>query len=88
MTQAWLKTRNPREKQIFGDLFELSFIQSYTWATQNVKLMMEILQCNVISQMICILEGLIPTGKEENDKRDTLSHAGSIDGKSTHKVYV
>lgn len=81
LLQAWVKSRSTREKTVFSDLFEISFIQTYTWVTQNLIMVMEILQCNVIHQMICILEGLIPTGKDDDMRDEKLSTAGSIDGK-------
>lgn len=76
LMQGWYKTRNQRERNTFGELYELSFLQTYTWATQNLHMVMEILQCNIIHQMICILEGLIPSGKEDEEV-DKQSNAGS-----------
>lgn len=81
MTQAWFKMRNTREKHVFAELFEVSFMPTITWVTQNLAMVMEILQCNVISQMICIMEGLIPCGRDEEEKV-ALSTTGSVDGRS------
>uniref|UniRef100_A0A1B0GJY1 Putative dyneins heavy chain n=1 Tax=Lutzomyia longipalpis TaxID=7200 RepID=A0A1B0GJY1_LUTLO len=64
---AWLLTRSPREKAVFQELFELSFAALYAWGTQNLNLMMDVLQCNIVSQMLSILEGLVPVLKEEEN---------------------
>lgn len=34
--------------------------QIYAWSTQTLVLAMKVLQCNVIRQMLCLLEGLVP----------------------------
>ena len=61
---AWLKGRTNREKQVFSELFDQSFLGIFTWSTQNCEFMMEILQCNIIQQMIFILEGLVTYSKD------------------------
>lgn len=77
--QAWLRTRSPLEKKVFNELFDGSFLKIYTWVTQNLMLMMDVLQCNFIQQMIYILDGLVPvTG--ENEQEVALSTTGSLDG--------
>uniref|UniRef100_A0A182YK77 AAA+ ATPase domain-containing protein n=1 Tax=Anopheles stephensi TaxID=30069 RepID=A0A182YK77_ANOST len=76
--QAWLRTRSPREKQVLQELFESSFLKIYTWGTQNLTLMMEVLQCNIIQQMIYLLDGLIPdTGEDE--QKEVVSNTGSLE---------
>nr|XP_036233287.1 dynein heavy chain 5, axonemal isoform X1 [Bactrocera oleae] len=65
IVQAWLKNRAPGEKSVFWGLFEQTFIQVYNWGTQNLKLLMSVLQCNIVRQMLSILEGLVPVKKEE-----------------------
>lgn len=61
-------------------MFESSFLKIYTWGTQNLTLMMEVLQCNIIQQMIYLLDGLIPdTGEDE--QKEVVSNTGSIEGK-------
>ncbi|XP_075145766.1 dynein axonemal heavy chain 1 [Haematobia irritans] len=65
IVQAWLKNRAPGEKTVFWDLFERTFVQLTTWGTQNLKLLMPVLQCNIVRQMLLILEGLVPVKKEE-----------------------
>lgn len=77
--QAWLKTRSPQEKKIFHELFEGSFLKIYTWTTQNLQLTMEVLQCNIIQQMIYILDGLVPV-LGENEQEAAVSTTGSLDG--------
>uniref|UniRef100_A0A8W7PQG3 Dynein, axonemal, heavy chain 5 n=1 Tax=Anopheles coluzzii TaxID=1518534 RepID=A0A8W7PQG3_ANOCL len=82
--QAWLRTRSPREKQVLQEMFESSFLKIYTWGTQNLTLMMEVLQCNIIQQMIYLLDGLIPdTGEDE--QKEVVSNTGSIEGKYREK---
>lgn len=77
--QAWLKTRSAQEKKVFNDLFEGSFLKIYTWVTQNLLLMMEVLQCNIIQQMIYLLDGLVPV-LGESEQEAALSTTGSLDG--------
>lgn len=76
---AWLKSRSPRENEVFLDLFERSFPTLYTWITQNLQLKMDVLQCNIVQQMLFILEGLVPQTKEE-EKEVAVSVHESIDG--------
>lgn len=76
---AWLKTRTNREKTVFSDLFEQSFINVFTWGTQNCEFMMEVLQCNIIQQMLAILDGLVPYSKDV-EQTATMSVAGSNEG--------
>jgi dynein heavy chain, axonemal len=78
---AWLKTRTNREKTVFSELFEQSFIQVYTWGTQNCEFMMEVLQCNIIQQMLAILDGLVPYSKDV-EQADMKSVAGSNEGET------
>lgn len=78
--QAWLKNRAPGEKAIFSQLFDQNFVEVYNWGAQNVKLQMPVLQCNIVQQMLFILEGLIPT-KKEDEQAVSLSSKESQDGK-------
>jgi dynein heavy chain len=78
---AWLKTRTNREKTVFSELFEQSFIQVFTWGTQNCEFMMEVLQCNIIQQMLAILDGLVPYSKDV-EQADMKSVAGSNEGET------
>lgn len=84
---AWLKVRTVREKQVFSELFEQSFLAIYTWGTQNCEFMMEVLQCNIIQQLLFILDGLIPYSKDV-EQAATTSIAGSNEGeiKNVHNV--
>lgn len=76
---AWLRTRTNREKVVFSELFEQSFINVFTWGTQNCEFMMEVLQCNIIQQMLAILDGLVPYSKDV-EQTDMKSVAGSNEG--------
>lgn len=76
---AWLKTRTNREKIVFSELFEQSFVNMYTWGTQTCEFMMDILQCNIIQQMLYILDGLVPYSKDI-EQTATMSVAGSNEG--------
>ncbi len=60
------------------DLFEQSFLNIYTFGTQNFEFMMDVLQCNIIQQLLCILDGLVPFSKDIEDK--AMSLAGSNEG--------
>lgn len=76
--------RTAREKQVFSELFEQSFLAVFVWGTQNCEFMMEILQCNVIQQLLFILDGLIPYSKDVEQAAST-SIAGSNEGET--KMY-
>ncbi|VEN47384.1 unnamed protein product, partial [Callosobruchus maculatus] len=64
--KAWLKKRSDKEQEVFHSLFEESFAQVYSWGTQNISLVIDVLQCNITAQMINLLEGLIPSQTEED----------------------
>ncbi|XP_033349446.1 dynein heavy chain 5, axonemal isoform X1 [Bombus vosnesenskii] len=70
---AWLKSRTPLEQEVFGQCFTDSFTQIYSWSTQALSLTIDVLQCNIVRQMLCLLEGLIPPEVriEENDDEET-----------------
>lgn len=82
---AWLKSRSPREVTVFQDLFEKSFQTLYTWETQNLQLKMEVLQCNIVKQMLVILEGLVPKPKAEDQAAAASVHE-SVEG-ITMKIF-
>ncbi|KAG5322537.1 DYH5 protein, partial [Pseudoatta argentina] len=69
---AWLKSRSTLEQEILEQLFTDSFAQVYSWSTQTLSLAIDVLQCNVVRQMLCLLEGLIPpeTLLEEAEDED------------------
>lgn len=79
---------------VFQELFEKSFQTLYTWETQNLQLKMDVLQCNIIQQMLIILEGLVPKPKTE-DLEVAASVHESVEGinfrkfvKSPLKLYL
>lgn len=76
---AWLKLRSPREVTVFQDLFEQSFQILYTWETQSLQLKMDVLQCNIVQQMLYILEGLVPQPKAV-EQAVALSVHESVEG--------
>ena len=49
--KAWIKKRSPREIEVFESLFEKSFAMTFSWITQNLKLVMDVIQCNIIKQV-------------------------------------
>lgn len=64
---AWLKSRSPREIEVFTSLFQQTFPLIYTWCTQNLVFSMRVLQSNIILHMLSLLEGLVPPQVEETD---------------------
>lgn len=60
-------------------MFEQSFQILYTWETQNLEMKMDLLQCNIVQQMLFILEGLVPQPKIEEHVIASSVH-DSIDG--------
>lgn len=57
VVRAWLKKRNQNEQDVFTTLFDESFFELYTWGTQNLNLVIEVLQCNITLQILKLLEG-------------------------------
>lgn len=45
----------------------------YNWSTQSLSFSIKVLQCNIVRQMLCLLEGLVPPevpAEEEEDDED------------------
>ncbi|KAI8118220.1 axonemal, Dynein heavy chain 5 [Lucilia cuprina] len=87
IVQAWLKNRAPGEKTVFSDLFERTFVPVFSWGTQNLKLLMPVLQCNVVRQMLLILEGLVPV-KKEDEQAVSMSSKDSQDEEAAEETLV
>lgn len=64
---------------VFQEMFEKSFQTLYTWETQNLQLKMDVLQCNIVQQMVFILEGLVPKPKTEEQEVAASVHE-SVEG--------
>lgn len=60
-------------------MFDKSFQTLYTWETQNLEMKMDVLQCNVVGQMLIILEGLVPKPKAEDEEAAASIHE-SVEG--------
>lgn len=90
---GWLKSRTPREQSVFHDMFDKSFQALYTWETQNLQLKMEVLQCNIVQQMLFILEGSVPQTKVEQQEVEMSVHE-SMEGRlhnftcKCHPIFV
>ncbi|CAH1389658.1 unnamed protein product [Nezara viridula] len=75
--EAWLKTRSPIEQSVFRLLFDNSFLSAYTYATQNLKFSMKVLQCNIIQQIVILMQSLVPVeqkvakGEDEEESEET-----------------
>ncbi|KAJ1525369.1 hypothetical protein ONE63_010185 [Megalurothrips usitatus] len=76
VAEAWLRKRSTRENEVFMNLFQHSFDELYTWGTQNVVLTMKVLQCNVVLQMLTILQGLVPPQYEETEEAEGAGAEG------------
>lgn len=61
VVRAWLKRRSHREQELFQKLFDESFSALYSWGTQNLHLVISVLQCNITLQVLKLLEGRILT---------------------------
>lgn len=79
MLRAWLKSRSPREVEVFTQLFDETFMKVYTWVSQNLNMSMEVLQCNITLQILSLLEGLIPPQIEPTDDPATSKSTGDVD---------
>ncbi|KAF5296158.1 hypothetical protein FQA39_LY12612 [Lamprigera yunnana] len=84
--KAWLKKRSPKEQEVFYKLFEESFNTLYSWVTQNLVLVMNVLQCNVTLQILNLLEGLIPSQFEENEDTASKSDHGDLEDELLEEV--
>lgn len=58
VVRAWLKRRSATEQEIFQKLFDESFSALYSWGTQNLTLVVDVLQCNITLQILKLLEGM------------------------------
>lgn len=82
VVRAWLKRRNAKEQEVFHKLFDESFGALYSWGNQNLKLVMKVLQCNIILQVLKLLEGLTPAVtviEETENVSSSKSDHGDID---------
>ncbi|XP_017781875.1 PREDICTED: dynein heavy chain 5, axonemal [Nicrophorus vespilloides] len=80
VVDGWLKKRSLREQELLRSLFDASFNAIYSWSTQNLTLVMDVLQCNITLQMLSLLEGLVPLQHEETkDENAENSEHGDID---------
>lgn len=97
VVKAWLKKRSVKEQELFQKLFDESFGETYNWLSQNVVLVVELLQCNITLQCLQILQGLVPCqpqevsedspGKSDIDVDDELiEEADSV--KEENRVYT
>lgn len=82
---AWLKSRTPREVTVFQDMFDKSFQTLYTWETQSLQLKMDVLQCNIVQQMLTILEGSVPQTKSDEQEVEMSIHE-SVEGEFIHSI--
>lgn len=57
VVRAWLKKRSNTEQELFQGLFDESFSVLYSWGTQNLHLVIDVLQCNITLQVLKLLEG-------------------------------
>uniref|UniRef100_T1J281 AAA+ ATPase domain-containing protein n=1 Tax=Strigamia maritima TaxID=126957 RepID=T1J281_STRMM len=65
--KSWLKKITTiQEALVIDNLFELYFAEVIQWAKQNLHFVMDILECNLITQMTTLLEGLLPSFKPED----------------------
>jgi dynein heavy chain len=49
---AWLLSRtNATEKNLLTELFEKTFLELFTWTTQNLTYRMDVLQVNIVTQV-------------------------------------
>ncbi|VVC99768.1 unnamed protein product, partial [Leptidea sinapis] len=77
---GWLRTRSIRENEVFSSLFEQTFPNTYTWCTQNLSFSMRVLQSNIVSQILNLLEGLVPPQIVETEEQSaSKSINGDID---------
>ena len=53
--EAWIKTRNELEQEVFQRMFDESFQIMYSWSMQNLQLAIKVLQCNIVQQVRSIL---------------------------------
>nr|XP_022920640.1 dynein heavy chain 5, axonemal [Onthophagus taurus] len=78
VVRGWLKKRSPKEQEIFDNLFEISYASLYTWTSQNLCFVMDVLHANVTLQILNLLEGLVPI-QILPEKEQALSENGEDD---------
>ncbi|XP_039763737.1 dynein heavy chain 5, axonemal [Pararge aegeria] len=101
---AWLTTRSARELEVFSTLFQETFLNTYTWCTQNLTFSMRVLQSNIIAQMLNLLEGLVPPqiveiedpsanksvngDIDDEDEKEKVEEVELFTHEHLHKIYV
>ena len=63
---GWLRDRKREEGDIIKSLFANSFQVIYDYSVQNLVYKMRVLECMIVTQMIRLMDGLIPV-REERD---------------------
>ncbi|RZC39074.1 dynein heavy chain 5, axonemal [Asbolus verrucosus] len=79
VVRAWLKKRSLREQELFQRLFDESYGELYNWGTQNLSLVIDVLECNITLQMLKLLEGLVPAQVEDVEDSTAKSDQGDLD---------
>ncbi|XP_078399005.1 dynein axonemal heavy chain 8-like [Cetorhinus maximus] len=65
--KAWLNKRIPWEAEILQNLYNKAFEDSYLYMKLNLHPIVELLECNYITQSITLLEGLMKNGVTINE---------------------
>ncbi|XP_063990451.1 dynein axonemal heavy chain 5 [Diachasmimorpha longicaudata] len=88
---AWLKNRTPLEQNVLEKAFDESFLQIYTWCTQTLVLTIKVLQTNIVRQMLCLLEGMVPPEvppEEVDDDDDERDKPQPMTGERLKRLYI
>ncbi|KAG7159115.1 Dynein heavy chain 5, axonemal-like 1 [Homarus americanus] len=89
LLKAWLRTRPHHEQSILTELFSGCFLDLFTWTRQNLQLCVPVLQVNIITQALNLLEGQLPEGDDVEDdtflqrRRRRSSAWGAANGAQT-----
>lgn len=67
IVEAWLKQRDSHIANILRTCIEKTFFPVYDWARQALQFKMPVLECNVVFQLLTLLEGVLPEETEDSE---------------------
>ncbi|CAG0890517.1 unnamed protein product [Cyprideis torosa] len=100
--KAWVAKRGKTEQNVLSELFKRTFLKIFIWSTQNLTYRMSVLQVNIVTQMLTLLQGILedfkPQVKEtvgllrrERSEDEDIPNVTQESGVSTaqiHRSYV
>ncbi|KAJ8672889.1 hypothetical protein QAD02_004150 [Eretmocerus hayati] len=81
---AWLRSRTALEQEILDQCFQDSFAQIYAWSTQTLVFAINVLQSNIVRQVLCLLEGLVPPEETQEETDVSKDIEDDLEEKNKH----